>query len=103
MPEIAERIAILEANSINLDRRADAHERNDDDRFNRTLSFAMGMKTEILAAVGNVNEKVDTLSEKVSTLWDDKNKREGAFGLSKIMVGSAGGLIVAAIDWFVKK
>lgn len=103
MPEISERLASIEANYIALDRRAEAHEHSDNDSFDTMLSFVMGMKKDILAAIDNTNDKVDALDTKVGTLWDDKNKREGAFGLSKLVAGTAGGLLVALMDWFVRK
>lgn len=103
MPDFPERVAFLEANYTSLDRRAVDHERNDAERFERSFKFVQGMKEEILGAVGGISEKFDTLEEKVSALWDDKNKREGAFGLSKVLAGTLGGVIVAALDWIIKK
>ena len=57
------------------------------------------MKTEIL-------DKLAPIDIKVSSLWDEKNKREGAFGLSKVIVGTLGGIVgaavMAAVEWYKK-
>ncbi len=103
MAELPERLAYLEANYGNLDRRAAEHEKNDTERFERTFSFVKGMKTEILEAVGVVDSKISPLAGRVNELWDEKNKREGAFGLSKLVAGAGGGVIVALIEWAAKK
>ena len=58
------------------------------------------VKEDILA-------KLTPIDAKVSSLWDEKNKREGALGLSKLIVGCLGGafgsaLTLAAEMWLRK-
>ena len=100
MPETPERLTALEVNYANLDRRGADHERNDAERFERSFKFVQGMKEEILEGIDEVKSQVSALRDKVDTLWDEKNKREGAFDLGKIAAGAVGGILVAAVEYF---
>jgi len=102
MRELSERVASLEANYIALDRRASQHEDNDNERFDRHMSFSVGMKNDILAAVSGVNTKVDLLDKRIDVLWDDKNERQGASKASKYIANSISGVIGATAALLVE-
>lgn len=70
MPELQERISVLEANYTAIDRRAVEHERNDIERFDRSFKLMADNKAEILTAI-------EDLSTKVGQLWDNKNVKDG--------------------------
>ena len=115
MPELAERVATLEANWVALDRRAETHEKNDDERFKRSIEYATTAKQEILEAIKensarteilikDNSSRTDALDLKIDTLRTESSERKGAIGASKYIAGIIGGgvgaIAVAAVEYF---
>ena len=71
-------IAVLEANYSSLERRAVEHDMRDEERFEKVFS-CMRDNTDTIV------KKIDSLDEKVDSLWDEKNQRAGAFKLTGIV------------------
>ena len=91
--ELTERMAFVEAQWHDLDRRMENQE-----------DAADANKKEIIAAVNALSGKLDkVVEEKISQLWDDKNKREGAIGSLLALSSAFGGLIVAGFEWLMRK
>lgn len=104
MADVGERLASLEANMRNIQSQAAENER----QRQRTFEYMKEMKTDILSSIGNLDDKftekfADLDEKRIGPLWDDKNKRDGAFGLGKFIAGGIGGLIVAGMEWMVRK
>ena len=79
-----------------IDERTQAH----------TIAFALHVKedAERFDRVFHlVSERFDKLDGKLSMLWDDKNKRSGAFNASKLLTGGIWAVIVLAVSWFINK
>ena len=89
---LAEKLKNIAANSIN-------HEKEDERRFDSMLKFTEDSFKKIEKQIDALDEK---LSDKVDSLWDLKNKQEGAFGLSKWFVGGVGGLFAVIIGHFLR-
>lgn len=108
MPELSERIASLEANFAAIDRRAMEHERSDAARFDQNFAYTKAMKAEIMGGINDLKDRFIEMETKVQTLWDDMNKREGAFGFGKFIAAAVGGVIgavggVAAAAEYIKR
>lgn len=78
---------------ISIEKWAELHGNHDDVRFERNFNF-------VKEQFGKLDARFDKIDEKLDTLWDDKNRHEGAFGFGKWIAGCVGGLIVAAMDYF---
>lgn len=87
-----QKLARIDANVTNLDKSFGAHEKLDSERFDRVFNFTK----EGFAKLENHFDKIE---DRLDTLWDGKNRQEGAFGLGKIIAGSIGGFLVAIIDF----
>lgn len=74
--------------------RFEATEKHSNERFERTFNFVKG-------SFDKIDGRFDKMEEKLGTLWDTKNKQEGAFGLSKILAGSVGGFLVLIADFII--
>jgi len=90
------KIARIEEKVSSMSAWSNKHETHDDERFTRTFDF---MKDQF----DKQNNVLKEINDKVGTLWDTGNRQEGALGISKFVAGGIGGILVAAIDWWVKK
>lgn len=45
-----------------------------------------------------LEERLKSIEKKVDTLWDTKNKQEGAVMVSRMIIGLVSGGIVGAVD-----
>jgi len=71
-------IAVLKANYTSLERHVVKHDMRDEERFEKVFS-CMRDNTDTIV------KKINSLDEKVDSLWDEKNQRQGAFKLSGII------------------
>ena len=83
------KLAKIEVGMNNLSKWSDAHDELDTQRFDRTFNY--------------VKERFDKIDEKLDTLWDTKNKQDGAFGMGKWIAGGVGGMVVAIIDFLINQ
>jgi len=100
------RVAIVEANNVNMTRQMEDHEQRDTERFERTFEFIRGMKAEILESMDKMNKKIGDLDTKVDTLWDLENQRKGAMKISRFIGHGISGLVggtIALVVELVKK
>lgn len=93
----------LEERTANISKSMTAHEAQDEDRFEKTLAYAREMKGEINGSLEKMMKVVTETNTKVGTLWDDKNKRDGALGLGKFMAGAIGGSLVFICELIIKR
>ena len=98
-----ERITSVEQQVIAITDTAKVHEKNDEDRFERNFTNAKEMETRINKKLDDMLIIIRQTNRTVQILWDEKNKRDGAIGISKFVAAAVGGLFVAAVDWFIKK
>jgi hypothetical protein len=71
------RIARIDERSKNHTKWAEEHDKLDTARFDRTFKF-------MTDSFGKIESRFDELEVKIDTLWDIKNKQEGAISISKI-------------------
>ena len=106
MLDLSPRVSSLEANFLAIDRRAQDHEKNDNERFERHMDFSADMKKDILSAISQVTGKVAEMDDKLDALWDEKNERRGASRTGKYLIGAAGSVIggvIALLGVLLKK
>lgn len=82
------RLARMEEKQDSMKEWAEAHEKKDDDYFGKTFKY--------------MKERFDKVDTKLETLWDGKNRSEGAFSVGRLMAGGIGGILVAIIDYAVR-
>lgn len=74
------RLARVEEKVTNIEKWNENHAKDDTERFNRMFEY--------------MKERFDKTDKKLDTLWDNKNRQDGAFNLGKIVAGGIGGLLV---------
>lgn len=74
------KLARVEEKVISIEKWNDNHAKEDTERFTRSFDY--------------MKERFDKIDTKLDTLWDNKNKQDGAFHLGKIVAGGIGGLLV---------
>lgn len=86
-----EKVVRNETNLGNLQKLFDQHNEQDEERFERVFGlFQKGFE--------KIDDRFDKVDDRLDVLWDDKNKKTGAFWLGKSLAGIVGGGIVAIID-----
>lgn len=78
------KLARVEEKVISIEKWNESHAKDDNDRFSRMFDY--------------MKERFDKTDKKLDTLWDNKNKQDGAFNFGKIVAGGIGGLLVIAIE-----
>ena len=98
-----ERITSTEQQIIAIVDKFDTHEKNDEARFERNFNYVKEMESRINKRFDEMMIVIKQTNRTVQILWDEKNKRDGAIGLSKFVAAAVGGLFVAAVDWAIKR
>jgi hypothetical protein len=95
---LSDRVAVtrLEEKLENLARRADDHEKRDDERFGRMFEF-------MELAEDRVNKKLDKMDGLLQMLLADKNRRDGALSAGRVIAGFIGGLVTLVGEFAFKK
>lgn len=70
------------------------HVKDDQEKFEKVFNF-------VSKRFDKMDEKFDKLDEKIGTLWDEKNKRSGAFSASKLMSQGVWAVVVLGISYFL--
>lgn len=104
MPTDSQLLATVVEQGRNMEKNFDAHMRDDHERFERTFLYLKSEFNEIGGRLDKFERTLDNrvrpIENKVETLWDARNKQEGAFGVGKWVAGVLGGVVGAAITFW---
>lgn len=93
------KLARIDERTIHLIQSLSEHAEEDNKRFERTFGY-------LKDSFDKIEGRFDKFEAKIGNLWDDKNKRSGAFGASRMIGGSiwavAAVCITLGISWLLK-
>lgn len=83
----------------NLERNMDMDRRENNEKFERVFRYIKEEFVSINSTINGFDVKLESrlkpTEDKMTKLWDEHNKKEGAFGFGKWVAGGIGGAIGA--------
>ena len=73
-----ETLARVDQKVISIEKWCESHGQHDDVRFERSFQF-------VKDGFSKLDTRFDKIDEKLDTLWDDKNRHDGAFSMGKLL------------------
>lgn len=82
-------IGRIDERLLALDKSFSSHETEDHNRFE--LVFC------------HMKDRFDKIDIKLDTLWDQSNRSQGAFGVSRLLAGAIWAIVVLVVSWVMNR